>query len=181
MKKLALTTITILSLITGTFAQEQDDYKERRNILDRFYYGGGIGFDITSNGINISALPRVGYKVTNNFSVGVGLTYQYISRDNLSVTNYGGNVFSRYNITQEIFAHAEYEYLNFQYYLPTRQKTRKGYNSMLVGGGYYKPFGGRAAANVTVLYNLLYDPNEVNQPYNSPLVIRGGVSFGIFQ
>jgi hypothetical protein len=57
---------------------------------------------------------------------------------------------------------------------------RQGYNSVLGGGGFFQPVGKRAGVFVMALYNFTYKAASPNQvlPYNSPLVIRAGITAG---
>lgn len=175
--KQALSSLFFVLIVFALVAQKQ--------LSDKVFYGGGAGFSASSGQTNISVYPMVGYKVTPKLSAGVGLTYQYVSikfsngsKENLS--NYGYSIFGRYNVTQQFFAHTEYERLSFEYFTnPSLEATdRLWYDSFLVGGGYSENLGGRASFMVTALYNLLYDESDINQPYSSPWVIRAGVGVG---
>src|SRR5690606_11158894 len=113
---------------------------------------------------------------------GLGATYQYLNfrYANSSSSVYGGRVFGRYNITQNIFAHTEGESLNSAYIVrgatPGQDQLTRGWvTGVFVGGGYFTPFGNRGGANITLLYSLTYD-NE-RSPYNEPYVIRVGFVF----
>ncbi|MEP5614304.1 MAG: hypothetical protein ABJP45_18785 [Cyclobacteriaceae bacterium] len=154
------------------------------NWTDRFYFGGGFGLSAGGNGTNVSLSPQVGYKVTDRYSVGVGITYQYVKIKGIdtSINNYGWSVFNRYNITRQFFAYSEFENLQFEYFtsLSPERTARGGYNSLLIGAGYSESLAGRASFNISALYNVLYDPADPVQPYNSPWVIRAGVGIGIF-
>lgn len=153
---------------------------------DRVYFGGGAGFSFSDNQTNISLNPIVGYRFTSKFSSGIGLTYQYVrvevqpSGRKETLDNYGWSVFSRYNLTRQFFAQAEYERLSFEYFsdFSLENTDRQGYDSFLLGGGFVETLGGRSSAYITALYNVLYDENDPIQPYSSPWVIRAGVGVG---
>ncbi|MBV6646231.1 MAG: hypothetical protein KI790_12320 [Cyclobacteriaceae bacterium] len=152
------------------------------NPFDKFYFGGGLGFNAGSDFTTISLSPQLGYKITERLSAGVGITYQYTDYKNidLTLTHYGGSLFSRYLITDQIFAHTEYEYLTIEFPTDLRDlsKTqREGYNSWFVGGGFVQPLGRNAAFTTVALYNVLYDDSG-NSPYNSPFVVRAGFNIG---
>jgi hypothetical protein len=147
---------------------------------DKVYFGGGFGLSIGTDVTSISASPLVGYKITDIWSAGMSVTYQYVNYKSidLSVSNYGLAPFTRVAIGDKYFTHAEYEFLNFEY--PTGFLTpdgdpetkRDGYNSLWLGGGYTE-----RGFFVLALYNVLYDENELS-PYASPFSIRAGFSFG---
>ena len=169
-----LTLIFISSLISST---------AQNSLSDRIFIGGGGGISASSSQTNISVFPQIGYKVTNNYIAGVGITYQYVSiRQPIetSLNNYGWSIFNRYNVFQQFFAYGEFERLNYEFlFYPPEQKERFSFNSLLLGGGYSEGLGGRASFNFMVLYNLLYDPSDDVSPYNSPWVVRAGVGFGL--
>lgn len=152
---------------------------------DRIYFGGGGGFSASSNQTNISLSPQVGYKITDRYSAGVGIIYQYVKIKqpiNASLSNVGWSVFNRYQITQQFFGYAEFERLRFEYFTSfTPERTAKSsFNSLLVGAGYAEQLGGKASFSIMALYNVLYDESEIPRPYNSPWVIRAGIGIGIF-
>ena len=153
----------------------------QESLADRLYFGGGFGFSTGSNQTNLSLSPQVGYKITEEFSAGVGIMYQYVKIKNagISLNNYGGSLFARYNVYQQFFAYSEFERLSFEYPISNESTQRSGYNSLLLGGGYSEQLRGSASFNFMALYNVLYDPNELPRPYSSPWVIRAGISIGI--
>ena len=166
--------VILLISVLGLSAQE--------SLSDRIYYGGGFGFSSSSNQTNLMLMPNVGYKITENFSAGVGVIYQYVRVRNpdLSINNYGGSVFTRYNLFQQFFAYSEFERLNFEYPTSDNSTARAGYNSLLIGGGYSEMLGGNSSFSLMALYNVLYDETEFPRPYSSPWVIRAGIGVGIF-
>ena len=157
-----------------SFAQEEDN-TARKRFSERIFFGGNIGLQFgTVTFIDIS--PLVGYQLTEKFSAGIGATYQfyrYRDRFNDFSTNiYGGRVFSKYNILENIFAHAEYEVLNLEAF---DLEKRLNVTSILLGGGYRQRLGGRTYLNLLVLWNI----NEsAYSPYRNP-IIRGGISIGL--
>lgn len=107
--------------------------KTKSPFMDRISIGGGLGFGFGSNSILIDVSPLVGYSVTNNFMVGLGLTYKFYKIDDYyyNVVDktladyksniYGGSIFSRYFLTgvgipviENMYLHAEIEPLIFQ-------------------------------------------------------------------
>lgn len=155
---------------------------EARPLRDRIWFGGGVGIAFGTV-TNIAVEPMVGYKVTRNgkLSTGIGASYQYF-RDNqgnppYEASIYGGRVFSRYRIIEQLFAHAEYANLNLQlnYTDPTRFE-RRWVPFLLVGGGYSAHLGGRSYLTATILWDVLQDPDS---PYGAGEPwIGAGVGFG---
>lgn len=153
----------------------------KNRLSDRIYFGGGMGFNFGSTLTTVSASPQVGYKITERFSAGVGVIYQYTDYKLLDVTlnHYGGSIFTRYIVFQNFFATIEYEYMTIEF--PTNQSfsetSREGYSSLFAGGGYVQPISRNVSFSVIGLYNLLYDPAG-NSPYDSPFVFRAGINVG---
>ena len=174
--------ITLLCVTTSA------QYRSGGSAADNVYFGGGFGLSFATNYTAISASPLVGYKITDEFSSGIRLTYQYVSDRRISdfeytLSNYGGGPFARYLVSDRYFAHTEYEYLSFEYVGSFNPSTgeynteREGYNAWWIGAGYIEPVGSNAGFFVLALYNVLYDPNEAS-PYASPLSIQAGFSVG---
>jgi len=158
----------------------------RGGVGDKIYFGGGFGFSFGTDVTAISASPLVGYKFTDQFSVGGRATYQYVNDkvNDLSYSNYGGGPFTRFQFTDKYFAHAEYEILSFEYFtgrLDTNgdlETDRDTYSSLWLGAGYRESVGRNAGFFLLALYNVLYDDTEERQPYASPLSIRAGFAVG---
>jgi hypothetical protein len=172
------TLISVLSLMffMSAFAQEK--------LADRIYFGGGFGFSANSNQTNVSLSPQVGYKITERYSAGIGITYQYVAlkQYDISISNYGWSLFNRFNVTQQFFGYAEFERLSFEYFtsFTPERKERSAYNSLLIGAGYSEQLSRSASFSLMALYNVLYDAVDSPQPYNSPWVFRAGIGLGIF-
>ena len=175
--KLSFTLLSLVLLFTVVPAQAQRyiNEEERPPLKDRMYFGGNLALQFgTITFIDVS--PLAGVMVTNRFSTGVGATYQYFNDRRFIGGNnsiYGGRIFTRYNVVPNIFAHAEYESLNLDFFNErTTRFERIWVPGLLIGGGYFIPFGDRGGTNITLLYNVLHD--NFRSPYNSPLVIRFG-------
>src|SRR5690606_3966992 len=105
--------------------------------------------------------------------------YQYINYKNvgLKTSNYGGSIFSRFNISQQFFLHTEYEGLNFETFNVEggEVRTERIYSpSLFLGCGYFQPLGARSGVSFMLLYNLIYDRDKSSYP--QPYVIRVGFS-----
>ncbi|MEM6523905.1 MAG: hypothetical protein AAGF85_06065 [Bacteroidota bacterium] len=180
MNRLFLVLLFSVVGITAT-AQNTNDIEERSPLRDRIFFGGNLGFafgDITF----VEVAPLVGYRVTDKLSGGLQVQYRYRNdkrfTPDLDATDYGANVFARYNLPAPFFLQAEYEYLNFEFFDTQRDTQRESFSSFLVGGGMAQPLGRRAFLVVTALYNLSYDDTEEPRPYDNPLVLRVGINAG---
>lgn len=176
----AVLAFAFLGMIHVTSAQ----YRSGGGGSDKWYFGGGFGLSLGTNETSVSASPLVGYRVTDAFSAGLAITYQYVNNKqfDISYSNYGGGPFMRYQIDR-YFAHAEYEILSFEYADGTLNPDgdlntfRDTYNALWLGAGYRENVGRNAGFFLMALYNVLYDENEIG-PYASPFSIRAGVAVG---
>jgi hypothetical protein len=160
------------------------NYKENRKPkgfdVNRLMFGGGLGFGMGSGSIAFSITPVVGYRITDNFSAGVSLGYQYFRvKDFFSVYNqqtnlwdqfnynsnmFSGGVWARYVLWQNIFAHVEFEnnittYKDYFLDQGTARSERvTNYVPCgLVGGGFRQPMGDNASFIIMALYDVLQD------------------------
>ncbi|MCC5945005.1 MAG: hypothetical protein JJT94_08710 [Bernardetiaceae bacterium] len=158
---------------------------DEMSLRDRIYFGGNLGFGFgTVTFVDIS--PIAGYRITEGFSLGAGFTYQYW-RNNLwgsgplasRYSVYGGRLFARQFVVENIFVQAEFESLNSIDATsdPSSRGIGRGwFSSFFLGAGYAAPVGqGRTAFTIMALYNLTRNPQR--SLYQSPLVIRGGIQF----
>ncbi len=179
------TIIAIFCLITGLSislnAQFQDVNlkKDPSSFGQRVFFGGNLGLQLgTITSIEVS--PLMGYRLTERWIAGVGITYMYYEDKRYSPTYstniYGGRLFTRYYLFGDFFAHAEYELLSYEQmtYL-SWEKTRRNVSSYLIGGGYRQWLGASAAVNLMVLFNLNDTEYSV---YNNP-IFRIGFEFGL--
>lgn len=164
----------------SSLAQKYVD--EESTFMERLYLGGNFGFQF-GNVTQIEVSPTVGYMINNKLSAGVGVIYQYFEADvqgpsqvyQIKTSIYGGKLFGRYNITDFLFAYAEYENLNLDVVNFSAGEVEKDWvPGMFVGAGYFQPIGRRAGVNLMLLYNLLYVP--LKSPYNNAFVLRLGFS-----
>lgn len=178
MKKLLVCTL-FTSCSVLAFAQRTIDENGKSSFMDRVYVGGGLGFSGGTSAYYgrytyVGLYPILGYMVTNQFSTGATLTYQYYSYPDIgqSLTQYGISPFVRYNFGQ-MFLYSEYMILNS----PTADPNvpRKIYNRLLMGVGFRQPVGARGAINAMALYDVLYNP--ANRVFASPWVFRVFFSF----
>ena len=171
--------IFVLLLSISDFAIAQKDSIPKHPFKNKLYTGGGVGLQIGDVTL-IEVSPILGYNITKNLSIGIGASYQFmkIREYNISSNTYGGSVFGRYTIWRNIFAHAEYELLNFEnieLYNNVIHKQRMNVSSLFVGGGYRQMIGENSAMVLLVLWNLNETPYT---PYTNP-VLRVGVEIGL--
>jgi hypothetical protein len=206
--------LLLLLICTGFTASAQEVYtssgkpsnakkrvqKEKGFDPSKLIFGGGLqlGFgNITS----ISVSPIVGYRLTDNLAVGIGLGYQYLkikdyfpiedaSTGQVYLFDYKSSiistsVWSRYLITPSIFANVEYEhnFMSFQdyRYSPTGSGAIEGYKvkyqapCLLLGAGWRQEISDNASMFIMVMYDVIQDKYS---PYKDRIMPRVGFNIG---
>ncbi len=147
--------------------------KDFNTFKERIYVGGNVGAWLgSSTYINLS--PLVGFKITKEFSMGVGGTYNYLSENyggqKYVSTVYGSNVFGRYMITENFFAQAEWDRLSVLDYRSPFLNQRAWVDNLLIGGGYRQLFTDNASFVAMIFYNVNQTPLS---PYTNPIIQIG--------
>lgn len=162
--------------------EQTDDYfDESGGFAHRLWYGGMINFQISSTSNNSSALllglsPMVGYKFTDNISVGPRVTFnyyeEYIPGDNFKVIQWGIGGFGRVKFSPSIFAHLEYEVLKLDEV--SDFGLQEGSENNFYGGlGYNSAGGAGFGYEIMILYNFL----EENRDTQVPIEFRVGFTY----
>ncbi len=178
---IGLLSLSLLVLSKTVAAQDMSGNEmPKQTFVSRLFYGGGFGLQFGTVTL-IEVSPLIGYKVTPKFGVGISPSYKYYSyrpynySSKIQSNIYGGSIFARYMIFENIFAHAEYESLFYNTKIPGYPTDMSQYNSVLVGGGYRQQIGNNAAMNLMLLWNLNDTPDS---PYTNP-IIRVGFTIGM--
>jgi hypothetical protein len=176
MKKFLLLFMLLFSLGVGAqdFLQEDKPEPEKKmQLSDKLFFGGGFGMAFGTI-TNIEVSPLAGFRITDDWMVGGGFSYQYFNRryDDLSTSIFGPRVFTNYMLIGDFFAHLEYEALSLEtalFYYPGNS-SRFWVESYLVGGGYRMSISDKSSVNIMLLYNL----NEtIYTPYSNPIIRIG--------
>jgi hypothetical protein len=136
------------------------------------FFGGDVYLTFGSWN-SVGASPMIGYTPVRNLYGGVGLTYihswgngltYYVKgvkyTGDLSSNTFGGRVFLQYYLIPQLFAKTE-----FQYYTVT-ESGDNGYSNnysvpyLLVGGGYRQPVSRNTYLEISVMFDVLNDPNS---------------------
>ena len=126
----------------------------------------------------IGFFPMVGYKLTPKLSGGVEVGYEYVSYDNdQSANNYGGSVFGRYRIGRSLYAHGEYQAVNYEIFSGPNSSDRQWVPFLLVGGGITRPISARTSVYAEVLFDVLQDDNSPYDEWEPVVNIGVGVGF----
>ena len=131
------------------------------------YTNFGLGFN-GYNGYNqfsASLAPAIGYRFSERFAAGPGISYAYNSYSfgqggpNIKTNSLGFKGFAQFIVYKEFFLHAEYEVtkaetLGIDYTNNVVYTFKHTVRTPLAGAGYRTRFSDRAAADIVVLYNF---------------------------
>ncbi|MEG0917414.1 MAG: hypothetical protein RSF68_10410 [Myroides sp.] len=165
MKKIFYTLTACFLIGFNSFAQEnQDTYQPRTTtFFSDMQFGGGLGLAFGSGFTNIAVSPMALKPITEQFSAGLGLQFNYLrSKGFYESTSYGANILGIYSPAEMIQLSAELEQLrvrNILTDLPSGSSytTQNFWNTALfLGAGY-------TTENVTigVRYNVLYKKDDL--------------------
>lgn len=169
----------------GVFAQDdsgETGYEYKESFAERLFVGGNLAFSFSNTGSFINISPYVGYRITDEFSVGPGLIYQYSSFRNRTTGNttsyslYGGNFFARYVFMEYVILQATYEFINYPLALSeygASLNDRDTENYLYVGGGLQYPLTDGVWISVLVAYDVLYQPRKFNPHGRNPVYFVG--------
>ena len=151
------------------------------SVKDKFFFGGGLGLSFGDVDY-VEIAPLVGYRFHPKMDGGVQPFYRWVNdsryAEDVTTDDYGVDLFVRYFVVPTIFVQGEYEFLNYEYVLPTFQTERSTTNSFLAGGGFSQPIGKGAGFFVSILYNFSYDSSDPTSPYGDAWQVQAGVTAG---
>ena len=180
MKRITLLLLLFLFSLSKMVEAQSNVEKPKVPFKDRISVGGNIAFSFGTY-TYIGVAPIVFYNVTPSWLVGLGGSYYYWKDTYYDVESsiYGGLALSRYIIFKGLFVEADFEANNLDAYtvdqLGQLHTQRMWVPSLLLGGGYAAPLGSNSAFYLSILYDVLQDPNS---PYLGQPIIRGGFGFG---
>ncbi len=152
-----------------------------KKFTDRLITGGSIGLQFGDYAY-IQIAPILGYKITDRLHSGIGLNYTYYKYNDkyynykYETSIYGGSIWSRYFIWNNLFGEVNWEVLNMEVpnEINSNRTIRDNVMTLMIGGGYAQPIGGNSALLLRALWDVIEDPNS---PYMNP-IFNIGVSIG---
>ena len=167
-------------------------FDERGNFASRLWYGGGFTLGFSGNNLEsifqLGISPMVGYKITNDLSIGPRGSLMYIlyraetftidGVESANLFNYGMGAFARFKFARVLFAHGEYGFDNQVsniVYDPSSKKwdvNRRLVNNAYLGLGY-NDGSGLFGYEIYLLYNLLQEENTLSLPFD----LRFGLTY----
>jgi hypothetical protein len=190
--------LLLLALLVGLNVQAQRELKEmdadreqerqrarsNHDWMEKVRFGGNIGASFGSSFSSVLLQPMVFYQLTEKSMPGIGVTYIYWSQkyqvsptrtESFSDNVFGFNAFFRQVLFEQVFAHAEYNPMNFTRYNPnTRSESRVWQHALYLGGGLQQE-AGRGGFYFMALYDVLWNANSSFYP--TPWDFRMGFYF----
>ncbi len=146
--------------------------KKKPSFMDKIYFEGVMSILKNPDSPEIQVAPSLGFKVTKDFSVGIGPNILIRAKDKELTVLGGYRSFAKYEVMNQR------GFLQLEDIVDPYQVSRESFtyasHSILAGGGYLLP----VSKVLSVNFSLLYRVN--NQAYSggraSPWVFRLGIS-----
>jgi len=166
------------NILNGQVSSDSSTVKEGLK-SSKIFVGGNFSLNFgTISSIYIA--PTITYALTEDIFVGLGANYEYFSDRNYvpkyDISIYGGSLFLRYFVLDNLFAHFEYEklyykdsyYLMPSYPLPTT-------DGIYLGIGYRQWISENAYMTIIALFDL--QNNQFN--FGTNPFLRVGFAVGL--
>lgn len=172
MKKLLM----ILSIAFSTAAFSQIAVGGS-NTNSGWTFGGYAGVGVGNN-TSIYITPKVGYKLSEEFEMGVAGNLTWNNNSYYNSTMIGVGPFANYYFAKSAYLSGMFQ----EYFISYNSKsanlnTKKNEAALYLGGGYMQRLGDRAYLQIGAMYNVLYKENE--SIFGSSFVPQIGVVFGL--
>lgn len=168
--KSKLTILFVLTIFTFSIAQDSKKKDGPYDFKDHLWYGINVGnIGIGSNTFSLGVAPMGGYKFNDYISVGAitKLNYTYMWQrlgDNFNFLDYGIGALGRVKFLRgKYFAQVEYDLMSISTFNGLGQ-VRDNYPFLYIGGGMAYPGNGKWSSEITALYNLHPDSNQLFFP-----------------
>ena len=140
----------------------------------RFFLNGNVAIQSTDPVI-LDANIQLGYQCTKSLAIGMGLILreQLNNRDSTSLTGdaHGFSSFVNYDITKGFFLYGEYQLMKNRSLFQEAGQPASWQYALLLGAGRKFNVSKKVSLSVSLLYDLNYKNNTLNQ---RPLVPRIG-------
>lgn len=178
-----------LFLALSVQVQAQDSnvdkyFDESQGFTHRLWYGGGLALGFSGGSFSslfqVGISPLIGYKITDEFSVGPRFSFLYshyrqdlgpiVGKANL--IDYGVGAFTRYKIIRNFFIHLEYGADNVEIIPNNAQingdqiSTARSLQSNAFIGAGYNDGNGVWGYDIYILYNVLLAENSIRSPFD---------------
>ncbi len=159
----------MLTVSLFSFAQNEDDEKDKGFKRDQLFIGSGINLGFF-NGFILGLNPEVGYSLNRFIDVGIGTNVNLITQnDPNSPTTYrqltlGGGPFVRIWPVNMLFIGGQFEYNSIRYSVKSGgdivYRENRTAPSILVGAGYGNRTIGGNQFYTSIMVDVLRNPNS---------------------
>jgi hypothetical protein len=141
-------------------------------------YGGYAGLGTGSGGTSVYLTPKVGYKVDDNFELGLAGNFTWSNSSYHNSTMIGVGPYANYYFGRTVYVSGMFQ----EYFINYNNKssnvnTQNNEAVLYLGGGYMQRLGEHAYMQIGAMYNVLYDPNK--SVFGSGFVPQVGIVFGL--
>ncbi len=137
--------------------------------------GGSFG---RNSGTTVYITPRLGYKLTEDFEMGVAGNFSWNNSSYHSSTMLGVGPFANLYLGRVFYLTSQFqEYFINQRIKTTDQKHSSNEAALYLGAGYMQSLGGRTYMQIGAMYNVLY--KEDQSIFDSGFIPQIGVVFGL--
>lgn len=154
-------------------------------LMDKLYFGAYLALSGYGNIIYYELSPHVGYKITEQFSMGLQILYNNTALigggQSGSYSVYGGGAFARFLLPEipmfnvQFFPQAEYDILAVpSNYLGNATIQRAASEEKMLGMGIRRSYG-KVSAYILFMYDI--NASYYSPYYSSPLLYRFGFSY----
>ena len=159
----------MLTVSLFSFAQNEDDEKDKGFKRDQLFIGSGLNLGFF-NGFILGLNPEVGYSLNRFIDVGIGTNVNLITQnDPNSPTTYrqltlGGGPFVRIWPVNMLFIGGQFEYNSIRYSVKSGgdivYRENRTAPSILVGAGYGNRTIGGNQFYTSIMVDVLRNPNS---------------------
>lgn len=146
---------------------------------NRWVFGGSAGLLFGSNNtFGVGVAPRVGYRITPDFVMGVGAGYSYQGNKYYSNSMVDVGPYAHYYIGRNFYLSADFkEYFMTINNKDLHEKFNHNESALYLGAGYMQQIGNGAYMQIGAAYNVLY--NKDKSYFSGGFVPSIGVVFGL--
>ena len=139
--------------------------------------GGYAGLGTGSGGTSLYITPRVGYKISQDFEMGMSGNLTWYNSSYYKSTMIGVGPFANYYIGRTAYVSGNFQEYFISYSGNTTDNSKKNESVLYLGGGYLQRLGENAYMQIGASYNVLY--NKDKSVFGSGFVPQVGVVFGL--
>ncbi|MBS1571226.1 MAG: hypothetical protein JST62_02365 [Bacteroidetes bacterium] len=141
-------------------------------------YGGYAGIGAGSGGTSIYITPRIGYKLVENFEMGMAGNFTWSNSSYHNSTMIGVGPFANYYLARTAYISGMFQEYFINYNNKTNNQNSSNNEAVLyLGGGYMQQLGNNAYMQIGAMYNVLYNPDK--SVFSTGFIPQVGIVFGL--